>query len=143
MRALKHSLLLTLAALSLLLSGCGSTQEFIASPWEPHALVITSQTQSGDNIYPLKIDRIDGQRITDRKTALWLTPGTHTLDGVDDDVLPRAFVPGLRLDQSFPNREPFEIDVEAGKVYYIGLKADGSRRADWKYVVWKVEDQKS
>ncbi len=34
--------------------------------------------------------------------------------------------------------EPFEIEVEAGKTYHIGLNAEDRIRKNWKVEVWKV-----
>ena len=141
----KLTKLLFIASLISILAACGGTGKyaFIASPNEPHGLIITGVDMPGQYLYAVKVDRVDGQQIPPRETGIWLKPGKHTIDTVDDVNLNRSFVPGLRGDRSFPSKKQLELDIEAGKIYYVALKADGSRRSEWGLVVWKVEDQKT
>jgi len=130
-----------LTLLLLLLSAATLAQDFIASPSEPHGLVITSVDLEAQNIYSVYAVAVNGQELARRENALWLKPGEHTIKAVNKTALNRNFVPGLRGDRSRESMQPLTLDVEAGKTYYVGLKADRGRRADWQLVAWKVEDQ--
>ncbi|GAB4123406.1 MAG: hypothetical protein Tsb0027_21310 [Wenzhouxiangellaceae bacterium] len=118
-----------------------TAQDFIASPSEPHGLVVTSVDLEAQNIYSVYAVAVNGQELARRENALWLKPGEHTIKAVNKTTLNRNFVPGLRGDRSRESMQPLTLDVEAGKTYYVGLKADSGRRADWQLVVWKIEDQ--
>ena len=127
--------------LLVLLSTATLAQDFIASPSEPHGLVVTSVDLEAQNIYSVYAVAVNGQELARRENALWLKPGEHTIKAVNKTTLNRNFVPGLRGDRSRESMQPLTLDVEAGKTYYVGLKADSGRRADWQLVVWKIEDQ--
>jgi hypothetical protein len=133
--------LAVLAVLPVLFAHAANPQDFIASPSEPHGLVVTSVDLEADNIYSVYAVAINGQELARRENALWLKPGEHTIKAVNKTSLNRSYVPGLRGDRSKESITPLTINVEAGKTYYVGLKADGSRRSDWQLVVWKTEDQ--
>jgi len=130
-----------LTLLLVLLSTATLAQDFIASPSEPHGLVVTSVDLEAQNIYSVYAVAVNGQELARRENALWLKPGEHTIKAVNKTTLNRNFVPGLRGDRSRESMQPLTLDVEAGKTYYVGLKADSGRRADWQLVVWKIEDQ--
>ncbi|MBU1188859.1 MAG: hypothetical protein KKC01_07510 [Gammaproteobacteria bacterium] len=137
----KLNRLLSSAVTLLLLSTATLAQDFIASPSEPHGLVVTSVDLEAQNIYSVYAVAVNGQELARRENALWLKPGEHTIKAVNKTTLNRNFVPGLRGDRSRESMQPLTLDVEAGKTYYVGLKADSGRRADWQLVVWKIEDQ--
>lgn len=130
-----------LTLLLVLLSTATLAQDFIASPSEPHGLVVTSVDLEAQNIYSVYAVAVNGQELARRENALWLKPGEHTIKAVNKSTLNRNFVPGLRGDRSRESIQPLTLNVEAGKTYYVGLKADSGRRADWQLVVWKIEDQ--
>ncbi len=115
--------------------------DFIASPSEPHGLVITSVDREADNIYSVYAVAVNGRELARRENALWLKPGEHSIKAINKTELNRSFVSGLRGDRSRESIEPLRLNVEAGKIYYVGLHADGGSRSDWKLVVWQVEDQ--
>jgi len=139
----KLNLLVLAVAVSLLTACAGGTDvsRFIAQPNEPHGQVITSVDLPGQYLYAVQVYKVDGQEIPRRRGAVWLKPGRHEINAVSDGSVNRGFVPGLRIDRSFPSGKPLVLDVEAGKIYYVALKADDSRRENWELVVWKVEDQ--
>lgn len=130
-----------LTLLLVLLSTATPAQDFIANPSEPHGLVVTSVDLEAQNIYSVYAVAVNGQELARRENALWLKPGEHTIKAVNKSTLNRNFVPGLRGDRSRESMQPLTLNVEAGKTYYVGLKADSGRRADWQLVVWKIEDQ--
>lgn len=143
LRTFKTMNLILIALSAAVLAACGGTDttRFIAQPHEPHGQVITSVDLPGQYLYAVKINKVDGQEIPARPGAVWLKPGRHEIGAVNDGSVNRSFVPGLAGDRSFPPTDPLVLDVEAGKIYYVGLKADNGRREDWKLVVWKTEDQ--
>jgi len=119
----------------------GRLDGVIAQPGDPHGLIITSVSQTGKLVFPVEIYSIDDRRVNFRDLGVLLTPGKHTLRA--RSVVSRDHIPGLRRDITRPNRDPIEIDIVAGKTYYLGMKADSSRGADWELIVWKVEDSKT
>lgn len=133
-------LLAVLALLPVLLAQAANPQDFIASPSEPHALVVTSVDLEARNIYSVYAVAVNGQELARRENALWLKPGEHTIKAINKTSLNRNFVPGLRGDRSRESISPLTLNVEAGKTYYMGLQADGGRRSDWQLVVWQIED---
>ncbi len=142
LRSLKNLMLIALSTFVLAACGGGTDlSRFIAQPHEPHGQVITSVDLPANYLYAVKINKVDGQEFPSRRGAVWLKPGRHEIGTVSDGSVNRSFVPGLAGDRSFPPTEPLVLDVEAGKIYYVGLKADSGRREDWKLVVWKTEDQ--
>ena len=122
-------------------AGGTDLSRFIAQPHEPNGQVVTSVDLPGQYLYAVEIYRVDGQEIPLRGGSVWLKPGRHEINAISDGPVNRGFVPGLRADRSFPSSKPLVLDVEAGKVYYVALKADSSRRENWELVVWKTEDQ--
>lgn len=134
-------ILITLGAAILTACGGVDNSRFIAQPSEPHGQVITSVDLPGQYLYAVKINKVDGQEIPARRSSVWLKPGRHEIGTVDASPLSRSFIPGLAGDRSVPSSDPLVLNVEAGKIYYVGLKADSGRRGDWKLVVWKTEDQ--
>ncbi len=143
LRSLKKLNLILIALSTIVLAACGGTDvtRFIAKPHEPHGQVITSVDLPGQYLYAVRINKVDGQEIPARRGAVWLKPGRHEISAVDDSSVNRSFVPGLAGDRSFPPKDSLVLDVEAGKIYYVGLKADSGRRENWELVVWKTEDQ--
>lgn len=141
---MRYKIKLTVTALLMLpamVLQAASPQDFIASPNEPHGLVVTSVDREAANIYSVYAVAVDGQELARRENALWLKPGEHTIKAINKTTMNRNFVPGLRGDRSREAIEPLTLNVEAGKNYYVGLKADGGKRSDWKLVVWQVEEQ--
>jgi len=134
--------LAVIAVVPTLLVHAAKPQDFFADPSEPHGLVVTSVDREAENIYSVYAVAVDGQELARRENALWLKPGEHTIKAVNKTSVNRSYVPGLRGDRSRESITPLTITVEAGKTYYVGLKADGSRRSDWQLVVWQTEDQK-
>ena len=139
----KHFYLHVVLALTLLpalLLHAAKPQDFIASPSEPHGLVVTSVDLEARNIYSVYAVAVNGQELARRENALWLKPGEHSIKAINKTSLNRDFVPGLRGDLSKESITPLSLKVEVGKTYYVGLKADSGRRSDWQLVVWQVED---
>ena len=105
------------------------------------AKVITSGVQPAQCISPVHVNNIDGREVQLPELGFDIDPGKHSVKGralIDTSVC-RAV--GAGNDRY--NVEPLEVEFEAGKTYYFGLDHSASRRNDWKYVVWKVEDTKS
>lgn len=138
--ARKLFILTILMLLPVMLAQAAKPQDFIASPSEPHGLVVTSVDREAENIYSVYAVAVNGQELARRENALWLKPGEHTIKAINKTTLDRSFVPGRRGDRSRKPVTPLTLNVEAGKTYYVGLKADGSRRSDWQLVVWQIED---
>lgn len=112
----------------------------VASPSEPHGVVITSVDQPGQSIFAVNIKNIDGGEIPPFPTSVWLKPGQREIKGFG--LVNSAWTTGRvrgAFDRHNDGFEPLVLDVEDGMVYYVGLKAKGDPK-DWKLVVWKVEN---
>lgn len=127
---------------TLLVAGSGviaSDTDFIASPKEPHAIVIGSVERPGHQIFPVVITEINGRRIIDREEAVWLKPGTYEITATRARV-DLTLAGATRSAGNYARAQnTIELTVEEGKHYYIGLHASGSDRAQWKVVNWKTE----
>ncbi len=118
-----------------------------------YAVLQTGDSRLAEAIFPVEIYNIDGKEQTvgfvdnndlkrmrvDRPIRR-ITPGTHTIKA--RAIVDRSFVRGISRDLSRSRASSLTHHFVSGKRYFIGLKADGPRRADWKLVVWKEEDIK-
>lgn len=130
-----------IAATALVAVGCATTgQGPFASPNEPHGVVRTDVLQSAKQTFTVDVVAIDGDLVsTADRHAIWLEPGEHTLTVRSKVDLSDTF--GIKRSIGYseaPNQ--LTLTVEAGKVYYIGMKAIRGERQDWQPVVWKVAE---
>lgn len=110
----------------------------VASPSEPHGMVISSVDNPAENIFAINIKNIDGGEIPPFPSGVWLKPGEHTIKGFGGTDTAYAKGALRRFFYSKRRLEPLTLDVEEGMAYYIGLKAEGPQ-SKWKIVVWRSE----
>jgi len=107
---------------------------------EGKAQVISGFNNRAECISPVRVRKIDGREATVQPMGFELEPGVHTLTGsavVDASSCKSIAVSGDRY-----RIEPIEVEFEAGKTYYLGYDNNSPNQAEWKLVIWKVEDSK-
>lgn len=109
---------------------------------EEKALVIASGSQAASCISPMLIKNVDGKEMAGALMQIELEPGKHTISGpaqIDTSFCSRV---GISRGGKKNALKPLEVELEAGKTYYIGVNHKASRESGWFYEVWKVEDSK-
>lgn len=100
------------------------------------AQIVTQVAKPAECISRVAVRQIDGKNKFVSPQGFKLAPGPHTLSGTVAINLRNC--PVVRgLDDW--NAAPLEAVFEAGKTYYVGFDHSSENRADWKYVIWKVE----
>lgn len=167
---MKHVLRIAVAGAGLL--ALGATAQLgevpgLASKDEPHGVVRVDVQRQAEQIFPVRVVEVNGNLVSaDDKMALWLKPGKHTLTvrgGVDfhgttfglttaGPTTDRALRSATRMDNTFGTQRTvgrsggenkLEIEVEEGKIYYIGAERSPDTDNVWKPVVWKVEERRA
>lgn len=103
--------------------------------------VITSFNNAAQCISPVHIKKIDGREAAVQRMGFSLEPGKHTLSGSALVDISNCLTIGSTTRHY--QAAPLEAEFELGKIYYVGYDHSSSDRADWKIVIWKVEDEKS
>lgn len=103
---------------------------------EEMAQIVTQVALPVQCISRVAVRKIDGKEKFVSPQGFKLEPGRHTLSGTV--AVNRRNCPVLRGQDDW-TAAPLEADFEAGKTYYIGFDHSSDNRADWKYVIWKVE----
>ncbi|MEM9304393.1 MAG: hypothetical protein AAGE01_19940 [Pseudomonadota bacterium] len=144
--------ILLLPALAALLAACASdpVQEPVAG--QRYAIIETGASRKAEGIFPVLLTRIDDKRITvtaddlrrgrqghfpNARSVFRVAPGQHSLEAMG--MVDRRYVPGLSQDLSRDNSEPLVANFQSGTRYFVGIKADSARRAEWRLVIWKTE----
>lgn len=90
----------------------------------------------------VEVDNIDGNNVVRPPFSFAIEPGLHTIKTrYVKKVVNRANCLNSNVSRNI-NRyriEPLEIEVEAGKSYYIAVNATDRDARNWKLEVWKVE----
>ncbi len=148
---LSLALTITLVAAAGLM-GCATDPTTSPRAGERYAIIETGASRKADHIFPVLISRLNDTRISitaddlsrgrgghfpRARHVFKVTPGTHTIHAMG--LVDRNMVPGLSVDLSRDNNEPLTHNFQSGTRYFIGLKADSARRADWELVIWKTE----
>lgn len=121
-----------------------STQLFASpfvKPSEPSGILKLSQSHPSADIFPVSIFSVDGKQIINRKNAVWLSPGNHTIRVKSEIGLDSR---STKLITRQKNNNPkgnntLELSVEDGKIYYIGYDASDRNPNKWRPVVWKIK----
>lgn len=103
------------------------------------ARIITANANAVECISPIHVKKIDDKNVNVNRQMFELKPGRHSLWGsalINTSMCPAVGRGTGRND----NPDPIEADFEAGKTYYVGYDHKSSNRQDWKFVIWKVEE---
>ncbi|MGD8976810.1 MAG: hypothetical protein PVG91_04340 [Gammaproteobacteria bacterium] len=131
-----------LAALALAMAACASGTAGDAD----YAIITTNASDISGKIYPAYVSKVDDREIKGgsgrfgRKEVVRVEPGVHRIRLTADlsqatGVLSK---PGYTPRDKQPG--DIEIEVEAGKRYFLGAQLTANRRDEWEPVVWRVED---
>ncbi len=122
---------------TIFLFGCASEPRTGPRAADRYAVIYTDGQRLAQQIFPVEVYRIDGEETLHRSGYLRLPSGTHTLRA--RAIVDRSLVPGLTKDLSRSGPQEITQHFQSGVRYFLGLKADSQRRANWKLVVWKEE----
>ncbi|MBE9548582.1 MAG: hypothetical protein IMF09_04180 [Proteobacteria bacterium] len=90
----------------------------------------------------VEVDNIDGENVVRTGYSFSIEPGKHSFKTrYVKEVVNRANCMNSNISRNI-NRyriEALEIEVEAGKSYFIAVNAEDRDARNWKLVVWKVE----
>lgn len=134
--------LIPLALISLLATPALAGDSPYARPSEPHGVVSGSIDRTGQQLFAVNITEVDGKRTT-RERGVWLKPGTHTINA-KGAVVELGYAGGLTRSVGKNSRREgleIELEIEAGKTYWIALDASADDRDEWKLVNWRVEER--
>ena len=111
-----------------------------------YAIISTNASDIPGKIYPAFVAKVDDREITGgtgllgRKQVVRVDPGVHKVRLTAD--LSRAT--GVLSKPGYTPRDKqrgdFEVEVEAGKRYFLGAQLTANRLDEWQPVVWRVED---
>ncbi len=102
------------------------------------ARIVTSVNKPLDCMFSVDVYEINGKLVTETPLAFDIDPGKYTIKA-RSVVDTRLCMPALTsITRDLPI-DPLEIEVEAGKSYFIGFNAKANNRREWKLEVWKVE----
>lgn len=142
---MKHVTRRILAGIALLAftAAAAAGNEALAGRNDPHGIVRLDTEKRAQHIYPVKVVEINGELVSlDDKVAVWLKPGKHTL--TVRGMIDRDNTFGVSRSVGQGNeKNSVEVDVEEGKIYYIGARVNPREGSRWEPVVWKVEDGKA
>ena len=127
---------LMVSLLTALLFACASHERGPQAD-DRYVIVYTGGSRKAEGIFPVQIYNIDGREITAERNAHRLTPGIHAIKA--RALVDRSLVPGVSRDLSRGSNEPLVVNLQSGYRYFIGVKAESSRRSEWQLVVWKKE----
>jgi hypothetical protein len=140
-------------------AGCGMQGPTVSAS-EPHGIISVTGSVRSERIHPVILNRLDGRYMSlgfsrippdaslivveenyhfTEPGAFFVAPGRHQL------VLTAVFRRGdeIKLSPQNPMRGDMlgsmELEVEAGKRYYIGARIVGSRYDQWEPIVYRVE----
>ena len=113
-----------------------------AKPSEASGILNMSIARPAANIFPVTLYAIDGKQIVNRNSAVWLTPGEHTISVnaiIDISNRRSSLLRRYKTNKQVENNQ-IKITVEDGKIYYVGFDANDSDPNKWRPVIWKVKD---
>jgi len=101
------------------------------------ARVVTGAGLESECLAPLLVTRIDGVKRVMPAPGFLIEPGVHTING--RALLDTTKCRPLADDQKIATAPDLEVNFETGNIYYIAYDRSHPDTAEWKLVVWKVE----
>ena len=101
------------------------------------ARVVTGAGLPSECLAPLLVTRIDGVKRVMPAPGFLIEPGVHTING--RALLDTKKCQPLGDDQQIATALDLEVNFETGKIYYIAYDRSHPGTAEWKLVVWRVE----
>ncbi len=103
------------------------------------ARVVTGGPMPHECLAPVVIDRIDGEDRALPSRGFAIEAGTHRLNG--KALLDMEACRPLEVDAHIPTAGDLSMDFEAGHIYYVAYDRSHPDAAEWRLVVWKVEQE--
>lgn len=101
------------------------------------ARIVTNINKPVECMFSVQVMNIDGKEVLKPALGFDVDAGTHTFKARAAVDTGRCFSSSRRAQQtSIP---ALEIDMEAGKSYFVALNASHRDRKEWRLEVWKVE----
>jgi hypothetical protein len=113
---------------------------FFANPKDPSGQLILIPNKTTGSLFPVKLQSINGQSVTQNNNAVWLKPGNYNLTfsaKVDHNYAGGFGKNIIRGNKKNRGKNNIDITIENNKVYYIAYDARDANQANWKPVVWK------
>lgn len=105
----------------------------------PPARVVTGAPLPHDCLAPVVIDRLDGEDRALPARGFSIEPGLHRLNG--KALLDSKKCRPLEADLFIPPAADLSMEFVAGNIYYIAYDRSHPDAAEWRLVVWKVEQE--
>ena len=102
------------------------------------AKIVTDNGSPEDCLAPIAITRVDGEIQTVAAKGFSIEWGVHTING--RAMMDTTHCPLVDRALRISTAPDLEVFFAAGNTYYIGYDHRSSDTADWKLVVWKVEE---
>lgn len=139
---LRRTILFLLSSLMMAAPALAAGANPVAGKDQPYGLLVTSFKNTPNQLYPVIIESLDGYALATEQRTLRVKPGTYRVRVSLREPVDRGFAPGVKFvnsNTSQLNEPPLELEVEAGKIYYIGARV-GRPDQDIEVTVWKTED---
>ena len=128
---------LALLFIVVVLAGCAGGPRHAPLAGQRYALIQTKVGRSAQRIFPVEIYSIDGREVSRGPGLRKVAPGVHTIKA--RARVNRDLIPGTGRGNS-AGGDTLTHNFQSGRRYFVGLKADKPRSADWELVIWKIED---
>ncbi len=125
---------------SLVVSGLAFAGHF-ASPSDPSGKIIMNHANNAKQLFPVKLQMVNGENVIVRDGAVWLEPGEYELKfstQINSNYTKQIM--GLKERRGLKDlNTTLKINVEADKSYYVAFDASSAESEDWQTVVYKVK----
>lgn len=110
---------------------------------EPHAIIEMGYGSVKEEAEPTLLYEIDGIDVGKRKNNVQLTPGNHTLKCKSAfDLKGLSYkVPEAKDFENTKENNTIEVQLKAGKTYYLGFSTKSADIKDWKPTIFKIKDK--
>jgi|GEM_PF-1153120 len=134
----------TTLLISLLISGSTFAFNFtspFASPSEPSAKIVMNHNTQSKQLFPVKLQMVNGENVIIRDNTVWLQPGEYELrfiTTINDNFTKQLM--GLKERRGLKDlANTLKIKVEADKSYFVAFDASSTQTEEWGPVVYKVK----
>jgi hypothetical protein len=101
------------------------------------ARVVTQDGLLENCLAPVSINRVDGEIRNLPARGFLIEPGIHTVNGLA--TLDTTKCPSVKGDLLLGSSPGMEINFEAGRTYYIAYDHEPVDPAEWRLVIWHVD----
>ncbi len=105
---------------------------------EGEARIVTSVNRPLDCLFSVTVYNINGREVLNPPLAFNIKPGKYTFKL--QAIFNRKKCSPAIINAKFIKIDPLEIEVEAGKSYFLAYNASAPSHRDWKMEILKVEE---